>query len=300
MDPDEIVRKALLGRKYGEVKVFSNGWNSFAAEIDCHDVIKIARKPQYSEKIDREISILNELAPVLRFRIPSPVERGNVDGRTFVIYRMIKGRILCPDPHFQGKNECVLSTLTSGARRRIEEQISVITRELHSLDPGVISPDILPDLGGPSATASRFLSRFRSLGKKYLNLKEQEILNERLTIFEHTYFIKEKQVTPIHGDFGTWNMLYSDGQITGIIDWGEAGIGDPAIDVMEIIYSMGEESARRIFSWGSSYEKAFFRARTYLSFSGFFDIEYGESLGDHGLIQRGLNSLRERLRLKCN
>lgn len=295
MEPEEIVRKALLGRKYEEVRIFSNGWNSLAAVIDSSDVIKIAREPQYSEKVDREFSILRELSTILSFGIPSPVEKGSVCGRTYVIYHMIKGSILCPDPLFNGTNECILSTLSTGTRRRVDNQLSRITSELHSIDTSILSSDILPGLGGASVIASGFLSRFRSLGKKYLGLKEQENLNERLAILNHTYFRNENQVTLIHGDFGTWNMLYSDGQITGIIDWGEAGIGDPAIDVMEIIYSMGEQSARRIFSWCRSSEKVFFRALTYLSFSGFFDIEYGERLGDRRLIERGLVSLREKL-----
>jgi aminoglycoside phosphotransferase (APT) family kinase protein len=36
----------------------------------------------------------------------------------------------------------------------------------------------------------------------------------------------------IHGDLDTRNMLARDGAITGVVDWGGLGVGDPACDVM--------------------------------------------------------------------
>src|SRR5262249_20839562 len=36
----------------------------------------------------------------------------------------------------------------------------------------------------------------------------------------------------IHGDLDSRNILARDGAITGVIDWGGLGVGDPACDVM--------------------------------------------------------------------
>lgn len=35
----------------------------------------------------------------------------------------------------------------------------------------------------------------------------------------------------VHGDLMPANLLLSDGRLTGVLDWGGAGIGDPAIDL---------------------------------------------------------------------
>lgn len=40
----------------------------------------------------------------------------------------------------------------------------------------------------------------------------------------------------VHGDFGFDNILIQEGRVTGVIDWGEARIGDPAYDVAWLDY----------------------------------------------------------------
>ena len=50
-----------------------------------------------------------------------------------------------------------------------------------------------------------------------------------------------------HGDFGASNILYSvkRQRVTGIIDFGHAGIGDPAIDFAGLCVSYGEPFLKR-------------------------------------------------------
>lgn len=40
----------------------------------------------------------------------------------------------------------------------------------------------------------------------------------------------------VHGDFGSNNVLVTDGVITGLIDWSEAMIGDPRYDLANILF----------------------------------------------------------------
>lgn len=49
-----------------------------------------------------------------------------------------------------------------------------------------------------------------------------------------------------HGDLDVRNWLVRDGRITGIIDWGEMGIGDPACDVM-VAWKLHSVAARDEF-----------------------------------------------------
>ena len=50
----------------------------------------------------------------------------------------------------------------------------------------------------------------------------------------------------IHGDFGTGNILYQDGRISGVIDFGFCGPGDPAQDLGALIASYGEPFVERV------------------------------------------------------
>ncbi|MFD1674060.1 aminoglycoside phosphotransferase family protein [Alicyclobacillus fodiniaquatilis] len=49
-----------------------------------------------------------------------------------------------------------------------------------------------------------------------------------------------------HGDLDVRNWLVRDGRISGVIDWGEMGIGDPACDVM-VAWKLHSSAARDAF-----------------------------------------------------
>jgi aminoglycoside phosphotransferase (APT) family kinase protein len=49
-----------------------------------------------------------------------------------------------------------------------------------------------------------------------------------------------------HGDLDTRNWLVRNGRITGIVDWGEMGVGDPACDVM-VAWKLGSRRGRDAF-----------------------------------------------------
>ncbi len=52
-----------------------------------------------------------------------------------------------------------------------------------------------------------------------------------LKLFEHARATDDGRTTFIHGDLAPGNLLTSPGEPFAVIDWGGAGIGDPAIDL---------------------------------------------------------------------
>ena len=53
----------------------------------------------------------------------------------------------------------------------------------------------------------------------------------------------------LHGDFWLGNLLWADGQLSGIIDWEDAMLGDPLADLgksrLELLWSLGEATMTR-------------------------------------------------------
>jgi aminoglycoside phosphotransferase (APT) family kinase protein len=53
----------------------------------------------------------------------------------------------------------------------------------------------------------------------------------------------------LHGDFWPGNILWSDGRLVAVIDWEDASIGDPLLDLsvsrLEILWAFGVEAMRR-------------------------------------------------------
>jgi aminoglycoside phosphotransferase (APT) family kinase protein len=50
----------------------------------------------------------------------------------------------------------------------------------------------------------------------------------------------------VHGDLGPGNLLVRQGELTAVIDWGSAGVGDPAVDLMPA-WSLFDAASRRLF-----------------------------------------------------
>ena len=56
----------------------------------------------------------------------------------------------------------------------------------------------------------------------------------------------DRQPVWIHGDLDARNLLVGNGQITGVLDWGCAGVGDPACDV-KVAWAVLDAETRPIF-----------------------------------------------------
>jgi aminoglycoside phosphotransferase (APT) family kinase protein len=91
----------------------------------------------------------------------------------------------------------------------------------------------------------------------------------------------------VHGDLLPEHLLVRDGRLAGVIDWGDARIGDPALDYTWFLHGpfphwdVGEDLRRR--------------ARFYHRLAPFFSVHYGVLTGRPEYTERALATLRARL-----
>ncbi len=59
---------------------------------------------------------------------------------------------------------------------------------------------------------------------------------------------RRNPATLLHGDFWPGNLLWKDGALVGVIDWEDAGLGDPVADVgnsrLELLWAFGVDATR--------------------------------------------------------
>jgi aminoglycoside phosphotransferase (APT) family kinase protein len=72
--------------------------------------------------------------------------------------------------------------------------------------------------------------------------------------------------TLIHGDLGAEHVFVDAGRITGVIDWGDAAIGDPAVDHGRLMRDLGVDLGER--------------ARMYAVCTALEDLAFGLETGD--------------------
>ncbi len=87
--------------------------------------------------------------------------------------------------------------------------------------------------------------------------------------------------TWIHGDLHARNVLVTNGAISGIVDWGDLTVGDPATDLAAIWMLLSDPNARRraMRSYGTASNETWRRAKGWAVLLGIILLDTG--LVDH-------------------
>jgi len=176
--------------------------------------VRLPRLASWAPTLDKERHWLPKLAPHLSLRVPEPVAEGRPGGSypfSWAIYRWIDGQVYADE-------------LVDDEHQAAMELAQFIT-ELRRIDPVVGAPRAgrmpLDDLD----TLTR--SRIESAG---------DVIDAGSAIDAWGYALTASawDGTPvwIHADLLRSNLLVNEGRLAAVIDFGSAGIGDPAADVI--------------------------------------------------------------------
>jgi aminoglycoside phosphotransferase (APT) family kinase protein len=90
-----------------------------------------------------------------------------------------------------------------------------------------------------------------------------------------------------HSDLGPTHLLVRNGKLVGVIDWGDARVGDPALDYAWLLngpfsdWDVDDELRRR--------------ARIYHRLGPWFEVHYGDFTDQPQWVRSGLAGVRSRL-----
>jgi aminoglycoside 2''-phosphotransferase len=200
-------------------------------------VCRFAKKEWGNKLLIREAKVLEAIQPYIDISVPhfERLEEG------FVTYRYLKGEPLSRN---------TLLKLSDTTQTRIISQLATFHQQLHG-----IPTDVMAEAGISNSDAVR--SR-----EEWLQLYEdvQETLFPHLWRHQQTWVRElfkpivsgklDLNYTPvlIHGDLPIYHILYdSESQsISGLIDFGVAGLGDPACDIATQLGNYGENIVRRM------------------------------------------------------
>lgn len=102
----------------------------------------------------------------------------------------------------------------------------------------------------------------------------------------------EGQPTWVHGDLKADNMLAKDGQLTAVIDWGLAAVGDPAVDIAAA-WTWVEQEARPSFKSASGVDDATWtRARGWALYCSVIALSYYRGRSHETLCAQSRRTLR--------
>jgi len=192
-------------------------------------VFRFPKTEQARRALHTEVAILTHLRGRVSVPIPAP-SRVEAD---VVVYPRVEGRTL---------DRLTLARSAPHDQQRLAEQIGRFLSELHQAP----IDESLPKTGAPTTLEAQLARRADAELYVYPHLmKHQREYAESLFEILQDPTAFEFEPSLIHGDLGPYHLLVTDSKLTGVIDFGTAGVGDPANDVACLLQNYGERFVAR-------------------------------------------------------
>jgi len=196
-------------------------------------LVRLPRRERTTRTLEKERRWLPRLAPLLPLAVPLPLAEGMpAEGYPFVwsVYTWLKGE--------NATNERIAQL------DRLATDLAQFIAALQRIDPA----------DGPSPGEHNFfrgepLARRDAETRAAIASLDGEINVDAVTAaWEEALRAPEWQRPPvwIHGDLDSRNLLVENGRLSAVIDFGSAGVGDPACDVM-VAWKLLSADTRDIF-----------------------------------------------------
>jgi aminoglycoside phosphotransferase (APT) family kinase protein len=249
---DEVLAAQLVRTQFPDladlpVRPFAAGWDNAVFSVGPDLVFRFVHRAIAVPLAERELVVLPALAGRLPLRVPVPTYVGHPVPE---FDRPFWGGPLIPGV------ELAHAGLDAVARVPAAAAIGAFLRALHA--PGVADHVVavarehraaLPV--DPNRRSEPLVLRERA-GARVRRLRDAGAdvdADALLAVLDAAVAVGRSDRRPVllHGDLHVRHVLVSpDGVATGVIDWGDTGLGDPAVDLM-IGYAAFVGPARRAF-----------------------------------------------------
>jgi aminoglycoside phosphotransferase (APT) family kinase protein len=228
VDVDETLVRRLVAAQFPEwadfrlEPVFPRGTDNALYRLGDDMVVRLPRSERTTATLAKERSWLPLLAPHLPVAVPVPLADG-APGEAYpfawCVYSWLEGE----------------TATTLGDPGELAGFIGALQR----IDPA----------GGPPPGAHNFFRGAPLATRDAVTRTSLATLGASAAVWEAAVQAPEWDGAAvwIHGDLDARNLLVAGGRLSGVIDWGGLGLGDPACDVMvawKVLSAHGRERFR--------------------------------------------------------
>lgn len=231
--------------EYGEAELRELGGGLDHRAFVVRDVVVRVADASRPEAVVREAELLRLVRARLSVPVPVPVFADPVRG--VLAHRLLAGR-----PLLDRRPPTGLATL-----------LGRVLRGLHGIDPADLDARVPVDPADPDEWLEELTGPSRLL---------QIVHGQRPRPAE--------RLVLAHADLGAEHLLEADGELTGIIDWSDAAVTDPAVDFARLYRDFGPAFLdEALLAYGR--DSAPFRSRItfFARCAALEDIAYGRASG---------------------
>jgi aminoglycoside phosphotransferase (APT) family kinase protein len=259
-----------------EVVTIEEGWDSLVLDVDGEWIVRIPRREPVRECLAFELRLLPELAPEL----PVPVPRFEhvAEGLRAVAYRKLAGEPV------------------DFARAPVATELARFLVALHAFPV-----EHARALGVPSDDRG-WRERYEAFARGLLGRVGPMLGDDRpraeamLSDFLDDPANFEFEPRLLHADLGPAHVLARGDELTGIIDWSDARIGDPALDLAWALNGTTPSFADAVLAaYGSDDASLPRRALFFHRLGPWYELHFGVHFHRPEYVESGLTGVRSRL-----
>ena len=276
--PDLAFQQARLigdGGQFNTVLCLNDGW-----------IFRFPKSPQAAVELAHELRILPRLQGRLPLPTPNPCysahhpDNGQI---RFMGYAMIAGEPLLRDAYRR-------LAADEGIVEQIARDLALFLKALHGIKPADIGVPAEPGDSREHWRQTWFAVREQLLPHMRQEARDQVRDNFERALSDDGLW----QVEPclIHGDFGTGNILFDNGRISGIIDFSFCAFDDPAQDLGALLSSYGEAFIERFLRHYPELRACLPRARFFRGNYALIQALYGLRDHDQAAFEDGMAAFR--------
>lgn len=281
----QLIKEQFPELQPQNIRLLGVGWDNTAFVVNEDLIFRFPRRAIALPLLEAEWSLLPKLAPQLPLPIPFPQWKGNPSAQfpwTFIGYRMLTGFTAC------------YANLTEKERSSLAEPIASFLKQLHTLPTEEISHCKLSNDNAPRIDGLLLIQKIHKNFEElsFLGLLPHQKQLEKV-IEKSQHFRRPLLTAIVHGDFYVRHLLLDEKHhLTGVIDWGDVHLGDPAID-LAIAHSFLPQEAHACFlkHYGDVSDETWCLARLRALYSSTILALFGHHSGDPSLAREGLRSL---------
>lgn len=249
----------------------------------------VFRFPKYTEgikKLKKETSVLEGIKGNIPLPVPYPIYQSlepEKVGMVFTGYKLVEGSPLWPGVFIENEehHEQIASRLVGFLTALHSQSLESMNMEKKSI-------------GEIRSSIEDLYDRFKEKLFPHMNERAKVEVSHHFDSFLSKNELLDFQPVLTHGDFGASNILWDPErhEVSGIIDFGEAEVGDPAYDFAGLLSSYGECFVRRCLEMYPNGDRIFDRMNFYRGTFALQEALHGNENYDPVAFENGMKGYR--------
>jgi 8-oxo-dGTP pyrophosphatase MutT (NUDIX family) len=246
----------------------TEGWDTWARVVEDRWLDRMAKFPDAEVQLRNEVRLMPRLAPLLPLEVPVPIVLDESPLR--VRHRLLPGELATG------------AALTRDDGRRLGEFL----RALHDMPVNIYVESGIPE---QLAARAELLATLERMLHRVVPLLPEEHRDAAQALLRRIAL--RTPATLVHGALAAHHVTVADGRLVGVLDWKDARVADPAVDLAWPLYGTPEPFAEAVATSYGVTDDELVRALDWHRLGPWYEVMWGLGPGGEEYVDKGVSNI---------